>query len=101
MTSIRFPQAYSTGLLVYQRIEILEDYKETKNIPSWKELKRTHRWGFLIPPKKLGMADWIYVRNDVFQIYKESGMKKNEDRCDLLSLVKECIDVEILNSFLC
>ena len=24
------------------------------------------------------MADWIYVRNDVFQIYKESGMKKND-----------------------
>ena len=22
--------------------------------------------------------DWIYVRNDVFQIYKESGMKKND-----------------------
>ena len=24
------------------------------------------------------MADWIYVRNDVFQIYKESGMRKND-----------------------
>jgi hypothetical protein len=24
------------------------------------------------------MADWIYVRNDVFQIYKKSGMKKND-----------------------
>ena len=78
MTSIQFPQSYSTGLLVQQRIDILEDYKETKNIPSWKELKRTHRWGFLIPPKKLGMTDWIYVRNDVFQIYKERGMKKND-----------------------
>ena len=67
MTSIQFPQSYSTGLLVQQRIEILEDYKETKNIPSWKELKRTHRWGFLIPSKNLewligSMSEMMYFR---------------------------------------